>query len=54
MLVAESKLSAMQKEYKLSVMLPGNGVRKVLDNPQVHGITVAEFDKYLSVKPMRI
>jgi hypothetical protein len=32
-------------------MLPGNGARKVLDNPQVQGITVAQFDKYWVSNP---
>jgi hypothetical protein len=32
-------------------MLPDNGAREVLDNLQVQGITVAQFDKYLSVEP---
>jgi hypothetical protein len=37
------KFSA-HKNKSLSAMLPGNGARKVLDNAQVQGITVAPLN----------
>jgi hypothetical protein len=33
--------SSAHKNKSLSAMLPGNGARKVLDNPQVQGINIA-------------
>jgi hypothetical protein len=33
--------SSAHKSKSLSAMLPGNGTRKVLDNPQVQKITIA-------------
>ena len=36
--------SSVHKNRNLSATLPGNGVRKVLDNPQEQGITVAPLN----------
>ena len=36
--------SSAHKNKSLSATLPGNGARKVLDNPQVQGIAVAPIN----------
>ena len=36
--------SSAHKNKSLSATLPGNGARKVLDNPQEQGITVAHLN----------
>ena len=49
----EKKVSA-NKNKSFSATLPGNGTRKVLDNPQVQGVIVVPFDvEVLSVEPTR-
>ena len=41
----ENKLMySAHKNKSLSATLPGNGARKVLDNPQVQGIVVAPIN----------
>ena len=37
-------MSSANKNRNLSSTLPGNGVRKVLDNPQQQGVTVAPLN----------
>jgi hypothetical protein len=37
-------MSSANKNKRLSATLPGNGARKVLDNPQEQGITVAPLN----------
>ena len=37
-------MSSANKNKSLSATLPGNGTRKVLDNPQEQGITVAPLN----------
>ena len=37
-------MSSANKNKSLSATLPGNGARKVLDNPQEQGITVAPLN----------
>jgi hypothetical protein len=47
MQASETKVSEkMQIRKGLTITLPGNGARKILDNPQVQGVVVAQFDKY--------
>jgi hypothetical protein len=36
--------SSAYRNKSLSATLPGNGARKVLDNPQVQGITIAPLN----------
>jgi hypothetical protein len=36
--------SSAHKNKSLSATLPGNGARKVLDNPQEHGFTIVPIN----------
>ena len=45
-------MSSAHKNKSLSATLPGNGARKVLDNPQVQGIAVAPINvEVWSIEP---
>jgi hypothetical protein len=48
--VKDKDLLALEKEGMVATK---GGSQRWNDNPQVHGITVAQFDKYLSVEPTR-
>ena len=43
-------MSSTNKNRNLSATLPGNGARKVLDNPQKQGINASQYESRVSIR----